>query len=139
MPSSPNKKRKLEEELPPPLLPQAAIATTAVVVPNTTTKTIVDEATTAKLSARIAKAKAAAGPILLDPVTMDYSTSQTANADIHHLTLRQLEHETLRMQARLKAVRERIVYLMASKKATKVRKKCSSEGCTNVAQKVIYC
>ena len=67
---------------------------------------------------------------------MDYSTSQTANADIDQLTLSQLEHETLRLQARLKAVRERIVYLMASKNRKKVRKKCSAEGCTNVAQKV---
>jgi len=96
----------------------------------------IDDATVTELQARINKAKAAVGPIHVNPATIDHLAA--VNRDIEQLNMTQLEHEAIRLEARLRAVKGRIVHLMATP-GKRCRKRCSAEGCTNAAQKAGVC
>jgi len=87
------------------------------------------------LHSRILIAKAAAGPIKIQPTTIQILAA--TNRDIDLLNLSQLDHETIRLEARIHAVKERKVHLLSTR--TKIRKKCSFVGCPNVAQKGGVC
>ena len=75
------------------------------------------------------------GTVNIDDATMQMLSAQ--NVDISTLTLKQLEHEAVRLETRLTAVKERIVELVKTKK--RVRKRCSEVGCGSIAVKGGVC
>ena len=105
---------------------------------NATAPIDIDTAVDAEMLARMNRAKAAAGPILLAPAP--HESYWDDNSDLEKLSSTQLEHETMRLQARLKAIEERklhLAHLAATGK--RVRRKCFAVGCNNVAHRGGVC
>lgn len=85
--------------------------------------------------ASVAKARAAAGSMVIDPAIM--SKLSSSEQDINGLCLRELEHESVRLLNRMDDVRRRIDHLLKTGK--RVRRRCSVEGCEVAARRGGLC